>query len=409
MEEKNRGSQSGLFFCGLIAGLAAALVIVGSIYLGNSFQHWLDEGNDRAAETSITSSVINKQKLLEKTINQYFYLHEVSGEELAEGAYKGMVKALGDVYSEYYTAEDLQKAREEIAGSFVGIGAYISMDPEKNLPKIAGIMEGSPAEEAELRPNDLIYQIDGVSVQGMTVNEVVSAIKGEEGTEVQLSVIGEDGGYYDFTVVRGIIERDTVDFEMLDEKMAYIRITEFDDVTVDQFADALAMAKGSGMEGLILDLRANPGGALTAVTEIARMILPEGLILYTEDKYGERIEYTCDGSRQLQVPLVVLVDMNSASASEVLAGAIKDHGIGTLVGTTTFGKGIVQNIFPFSDGSAIKLTISGYFTPNGNNIHGIGITPDVVCEFDGETYYNSEDHFDNQLEKAKEVLAEKMK
>ena len=138
------------------------------------------------------------------------------------------------------------------------------------------------------------------------------------------------------------------------------------------------------------------------------MLLPEGLIVYTEDKYGEREEYTCDGTRQLEVPLVVLVDMNSASAAEILAGAIKDYGIGTLVGTTTFGKGIVQQIIPFSDGSAVKLTISSYFTPNGNNIHGIGIEPDIQCEFDAEAYYNTENPYDNQLERAKEVLKEKI-
>ena len=195
---------------------------------------------------------------------------------------------------------------------------------------------------------------------------------------------------------------------MLDEETAYIQIVEFDDVTIDQFADALATAKGSGMKGLILDLRANPGGSLNAVVEVARMLLPEGLIVYTEDKYGEREEYTCDGTRQLEVPLVVLVDMNSASAAEILAGAIKDYGIGTLVGTTTFGKGIVQQIIPFSDGSAVKLTISSYFTPNGNNIHGIGIEPDIQCEFDAEAYYNTENPYDNQLERAREVLKEKI-
>ena len=163
------------------------------------------------------------------------------------------------------------------------------------------------------------------------------------------------------------------------------------------------------MKGMILDLRGNPGGSLNAVVEMARMILPEGLIVYTEDKEGKRTEYTCDGERKLDVPLVVLVDMNSASAAEIMSGAIKDYGTGTLVGTTTFGKGIVQQIMPFRDGSAVKLTISAYYTPNGNNIHGIGIEPDVVCEFDGEAYYGSEEHPDNQLEKAKEVLKQKMR
>ena len=162
------------------------------------------------------------------------------------------------------------------------------------------------------------------------------------------------------------------------------------------------------MKGMILDLRANPGGSLNAVVEMARMLLPEGVIVYTEDKNGKRQEYTCDGKREFDLPMVVLVDMNSASASEIMAGAIKDYGIGTLVGTTTFGKGIVQQIMPFRDGSAVKITISAYYTPNGNNIHGIGIEPDVEVEFDGEAYYGSEERPDNQLEKAKEVLLEMM-
>jgi len=203
------------------------------------------------------------------------------------------------------------------------------------------------------------------------------------------------------------VESPTVKFEMLDEDTAYIQITEFDDVTIDQFADALAMAKGSDMKGLILDLRGNPGGNLSAVVEIARMMLPEGLIVYTEDKEGKRNEYSCDGKKELDTPLVVLIDGNSASASEILAGAIQDYGLGTLVGTTSFGKGIVQQVIALDDGSAVKITISSYYTPNGRNIHGTGIEPDVECVFDGETYYNTEDHYDNQLEKAKEVLGQK--
>ena len=199
------------------------------------------------------------------------------------------------------------------------------------------------------------------------------------------------------------------DLTMLEDDIAYIELTEFDEVSIDQFADALATARGSGMKGLILDLRGNPGGSVNAVVEMCRMILPEGMIVYTENKEGKRTEYTCDGKRKLEVPMTVLVDGNSASASEIMAGAIKDYGIGTLVGTTTFGKGIVQQILSFMDGSAVKITISSYFTPKGNNIHGIGIEPDIECPFDGEAYYGSEDHPDNQLEKAREVLLEMMK
>ena len=194
--------------------------------------------------------------------------------------------------------------------------------------------------------------------------------------------------------------------EMLENNIAYIQITEFDQVTVDQFSEALAVCKGSGMEGLIIDLRSNPGGSLSAVCEIARKILPKGLIVYTEDKYGEREELTCDGKNEIQVPMVVLINDYSASASEILAGAVKDYNIGTLIGTTTYGKGIVQRINRLDDGTALKLTVSAYYTPSGKNIHGIGIEPDIELEYDYDLA--EEQEIDNQVEKAIEVLEGKI-
>ena len=254
---------------------------------------------------------------------------------------------------------------------------------------------------------DLLYEVDGTSVQGMDLNSAVALVKGDEGTIVHLTVIREgEADYLEFDVERRKLENETVTYEMLEDGIGYIQIQEFDDVTVDQFEEALTACRSEGMQGLVLDLRGNPGGNLSTVCEIARMMLPEGLIVYTEDKNGEREEYTCDGTRQLEMPLVVLVDANSASASEILAGAIKDYGIGTLVGTTTFGKGIVQRIMKLSDGSAVKLTVSKYYTPKGNNIHEIGISPDVEVPFESEPYL--EDGTDNQLNRAVEVLKEKM-
>ena len=203
-------------------------------------------------------------------------------------------------------------------------------------------------------------------------------------------------------VVRKQIESPTVNYEMLNDQIGYIQITEFDDVTVDQFAEALAVIKGSDAKGLVLDLRSNPGGSLSAVVDIARQILPRGLIVYTEDRAGEKVEYSCKGENELQIPLVVLVNGNSASAAEILAGAVKDYGTGTLIGTTTFGKGIVQRILPLTDGTALKLTVSAYYTPKGNNIHNIGIEPDIECEFDADTYYD--EGIDNQLNRAVEEV-----
>lgn len=254
---------------------------------------------------------------------------------------------------------------------------------------------------------DYIYKVNDEDMQGKDKTYVVSKIKGEEHTYVKMTVIRENAPEpIDIDVERRKIESPTVEYEMYDNGMAYIQITEFDMVTTGQFESAYEQAKAEGMRGLIIDLRSNPGGNLSTVCDISRMLLPKGMIVYTEDKYGKREEYTCNGENQIQVPLVVLTNGYSASASEILAGAVKDYEIGKLVGTTTFGKGIVQKVIDLSDGSAIKLTVSSYFTPNGNNIHGIGIEPDVEIPFDAELYKNGTD---NQLEKAKEVLAEMMR
>jgi len=415
--KKEKGSGKGLFFVGLVTGIAVALMVFAIGYVGFGIQDSMERAEhvsnqvELDEDSAIGADTIKKLQSLENTIHKYFFLHEVTDEELQNGLYKGMLAALGDPYSEYYTAEELNSMMEQSEGIYYGIGAYVQLDEGTGLPKISGVIEGSPAEDAALRANDLIYEVDGTSTYGLNLTEAVALIKGPEGTEVQLTLIREgESDYLTLTLTRRRVESPTVEFSMVEDDMAYIQVTEFDDVTVNQFADALSSARTSGAGGIILDLRGNPGGNLDAVVDMCNMILPEGLIVYTEDKYGNREEYKSDGEHELELPLVVLVDMNSASAAEIMAGAIKDYGIGTLVGTTTFGKGIVQQIMSFrDDGSAIKITISAYYTPNGNNIHGIGIVPDVVCEFDGEAYYGSEDHPDNQLEKAKEVLREKMR
>ena len=268
---------------------------------------------------------------------------------------------------------------------------------------ISSVIPNTPAEEVGLRAGDIIYKVEDTSTQGMETTEVVKLIKGEEGTTVHLTIVREnESDFLEMDVERRKIETPTVNYEMKDNGIAYIQITEFDEVTTDQFSEALAVCKGSDMKGLVLDLRGNPGGSLSVVCDIARKLLPKGLIVYTEDKYGQKEEYSSDGTNQIEVPMVVLVNGYSASASEILAGAIKDYGVGTLMGTTTFGKGIVQRIISLSDGSALKLTVSKYYTPNGQNIHGVGIEPDEVVEFDSDAYYN--DDIDNQLDAAMEYL-----
>lgn len=420
---KKSQDKSGKFFWGgLFTGLIMSLLVVSSVYVVNRIQyahksgqtvglHTREESQENTDGESVTGEAVNedtvaKMKVIENVIDTYFYKEDVDKDAMVDGIFKGMVESLGDPYSEYYSKEELESLYQDSFGVYYGVGAYVSLDTTTGLAKVSGIIADSPAEEADLRAEDIIYKVDDVDVTGMTLQETVSLIKGDENTTVKLILI-RDGKEIEKEVTRRKVESPTVNFKMLDDGMAYIQITEFDTVTVDQFTEAMAMARGNDMKGLILDLRSNPGGNLSSVVSIAKQMLPKGLIVYTEDRDGNREEYSCDGSKELDVPMVVLVNGNSASASEILAGAIKDYGIGTLVGTTTFGKGIVQRPIELSDGSAVKLTISSYYTPNGINIHGIGIEPDVECEFDSERYY-SDEAYDNQLEKAKEVLLQKM-
>ena len=420
--KKTQDKNGKFFWGGLFTGLIMSLLVVSSVYVVNRIQyahksgqtvglHTREESQENTDGESVTGEAVNedtvaKMKVIENVIDTYFYKEDVDKDAMVDGIFKGMVESLGDPYSEYYSKEELESLYQDSFGVYYGVGAYVSLDTATGLAKVSGIIADSPAEEADLRAEDIIYKVDDVDVTGMSLQETVSLIKGDENTTVKLTLI-RDGKEIEKEVTRRKVESPTVKFEMLDDGMAYIQITEFDTVTVDQFTEAMAMARGNDMKGLILDLRSNPGGNLSSVVSIAKQMLPKGLIVYTEDRDGNREEYSCDGSKELDVPMVVLVNGNSASASEILAGAIKDYGIGTLVGTTTFGKGIVQRPIELSDGSAVKLTISSYYTPNGINIHGIGIEPDVECEFDSERYY-SDKAYDNQLEKAKEVLLQKM-
>lgn len=409
--EKKKSFRSGFITALLAVALISTVIIVAceGWKLKNragAYAAAAPEETSVSANSAATEDTLNKLRLLETTINDY-YLEGSDTEALENGIYSGLVEALGDPYSVYYSSEELAELRMKTEGVYYGVGAYVQIDTNTNLPMLSGIIEGTPAQEAGLRAGDLIYKVDNEEVQGLELTQVVSRIKGPEGTAVHLSIIREgETDYMEFEVLRRKVESPTVTQKMLDNNIGYIQIKEFDTITLDQFTEALAVCRGSGMQGLILDLRSNPGGNLDTVCDISRQILPEGLIVYTEDKNGNRDEYTCDGKNQLDVPLVVLVDSNSASASEILAGAVKDYGVGTLVGTTTFGKGIVQRIINLSDGSAVKLTVSKYYTPNGNNIHKIGIAPDVEVKFDADAYYN--DNIDNQLNKAVEVMNEKL-
>lgn len=395
MEERPKRHSFGK---GLLCGILLCVVTMGvggcaAPYFYKMFTH-----------TSLNKSLENEAEITEKMeeLNDYisqYYLFDYTDEDVESGIYKGMMAGLGDIYTCYYTPDEYASFMESSNGNYSGIGAMLSQDYSTGIITVVQVFEGSPAEEVGLQPDDILYKVKGEEVTGQDLSLVVTDLKGEEGTAVDISVM-RGTEEIDLTVTRRKIEVPTVESRMLTDTIGYIGITEFDDVTDDQFLSALDELKEEGMQDLVIDLRNNGGGLVDVTCNILDELLPEGLIVYTEDKYGNRQEEYSDAEHYFDGKMAVLVNGNSASASEIFAGAIKDYGVGTLIGTQTFGKGIVQSLFPLSDGSAIKITVSRYYTPAGNNIHEVGIEPDIVLDKDTE----SAD--DNQLQKAIEVLSE---
>ncbi len=392
--ERQRGHGGLLFVLGMVCGIVMAVCAVLLAILLFGKRGIVDVATKR------------KLDLIGEYIDTRFYRTEVDHAALREGMYAGMVDALGDPYSVYYTEEDLTEIMSDIEGVYEGIGAYMMVTQDSEYPVVAGTMSGSPAERAGLMENDLLTAVEGESTAGLDLATVVSRVRGEHGTSVRLTIL-RGGESFDVEIVRDRIESPTVETRDPEDGIGYLAISEFDDVTPDQFAEGLAALKSREMQGLILDLRSNTGGNLDAVCDIARMLLPEGNIVYTLDRDGNRENYTCDGKHAVDFPIVVLTNGYTASASEILAGAIRDHGLGKLVGTTTYGKGVVQRIFRLDDDSAIKLTVENYYTPAGTDLNGVGLSPDVEVVFDDEAY--RADGTDNQLQRGEEVLRELMR
>ncbi len=353
----------------------------------------------------ITEEVRDKAETLKAVIDTYYY-EEVDEEALQNGIYKGLMDGLGDPYSVYYTKDEYEEMMEGSEGIYYGIGAYLQQDSETMQIKVVRPIPGSPAEAVGLLTDDIIVEVNGEDITDQDINLVVSKIRGEAGTTVNVGIYraGEQDILY-FDITRAKVEDVTVEYEMMEDDIGYIYLSEFDDVTTGQFIDAMEDLKGQGMDSLILDLRDNPGGNLDVAVDVADYILPEGLVVYMEDKNGEREEYKSDASHHWDKPIVILTNGNSASAAEIVCGALRDYDRATLVGTKTFGKGIVQQILPLGDGSGVKVTIARYYTPNGTCIHGDGFEPDVEVEFDVDAYMN--DETDTQLVKAIEILKEK--
>lgn len=352
------------------------------------------------------ASVAKMQEI--KALIDKYYLDDIDNEQLEEYTYKGLTAGLGDPYSVYYSKKEYQDFMESSEGVFSGIGAVLQQDVNTGMIKVVRTIKGSPAEKVGVKADDILYKIENKEISAdEDLSSVVSKVKGKEGTKVNITFL-RDGKEVNYTITRQQVITPTVDYEMLEDHVGYIQITEFDEVTVDQFKKALDSLNEKGMKKLVIDLRDNPGGLVTSVTEIADMILPTGMIVYTEDKNGGKQEYKATSKESFDKPLAVLINGDSASASEILAGAIQDYKKGTIVGTTSFGKGIVQNVMKLSDGSALKLTVSSYYTPKGRNIHKKGIEPDVKVELDKSLEEKSEikKSEDNQLQKALQVLNE---
>ncbi len=349
-----------------------------------------------------------KSGLMMEYLERYF-VGDLEDDELRESIYKAMVDGAGDRYTYYLTAEELESYVESTNGAFDGVGVYITMDEEGRVIVISP-MENSPAEECGILPGDEILSIDGTEVAGLSLNEIATMVKGESGSTVTMELYREETGEtFTAKMQRQKIEQLSVAYEMLEDGIGYIQLTAFKENTYDQFMEALEALQEEGLQALVLDLRNNGGGLVDSACAIGDELLPEGTMVYTIDKAGNREDKTCD-AEYLDVPLVLLVNEGTASASEILSGAVQDLGVGTLVGTQTFGKGLVQGLFPLSDGSAMSITIEKYYTPNGVCIHGEGITPDVTVELpEGQSAATVSLSEDTQLQKGIEILKEELK
>jgi len=368
------------------AALGAAVIIVITAF----FSSFLTLTVNRYIEISRGDRVIITREQFE-LIEDYRRLDEVrqvlerdhlvapDREAMLTGAIKGMTEALGDPYTYFFTPQEYRDFVARAQGTYGGIGLWVTVNEDDNMITVVRAFDTSPAMKAGITTGDKIIRVEGQDVDGSRLEQAVGMMRGIPGTAVTISIL-RDGTVSDYTLERAIIEIPILEHKMLRDNIGYIRLYQFNEKSAENFEQALSALKDQGMEGLMLDLRGNPGGLLEQCVQIADLLLPEGIVVYTEDRQGNREEYTSD-EQSLGLPLVVLVDEFSASASEVLAGAIQDFDAGTLVGNTTFGKALVQGIRgPFGDGSALKLTIAQYFTPNGRNIQDVGIAPDIELE-----------------------------
>lgn len=411
-EQPKNGRRDSRYLKGVITGALSASFVF--LLLAAALLFWLQGrvsmgGVVSSAENLTDSSVRTKINELAAMIEEYYY-EDVDAQKMADGLYKGLFASLDDPYSAYYTEEEYEEMMISAGAKYYGIGVVLQQDRETMQVQIRKVYEETPAQEAGLQAGDTVLRVEDIDAQTVELSELVSHIRGEENSSVHLIVMREgETEELEFDVKRGEVNMPTVDSRMLEDEIGYISIAEFGEATADDFKQAVEQLQKKGMQKMIVDLRDNPGGMMDSVKEILDYILPEGLIVYTEDKYGNRQELHSDAEHSLDLPMAVLINKNSASCSEIFAGAVRDYDYATLIGTTTYGKGIVQTVRQLGDKSAIKLTTAKYFTPKGENIHGTGIDPDIELKYkytgkkEGEYDYCK----DNQVQKAVRVLKNK--
>lgn len=409
------------FLKGMLTGMAVTALLFLGVYCFTGFagRHILLSGSsgiDKSDGQSVnlkdivtSDEFVNKCNILNSYIDAY-YLNksDIDAEDISDGMYQGIIDSIGDKYADYYNEEEYTSFMEGAKGQYGGIGTYVTQNVKTGDIVIVNPFEGAPADKAGIKSGDILTEIDGNSVIGLELDDIVAMMKGESGTSVTIG-IQRDGNNLTVEVVREIVDVPTVRFEVLeDSNIGYIYISSFDEVTGKQFRKAVDELEAKNVDGLIIDLRNNGGGLIDAVVDTLDRILPEGLIMYTENNKGRDEEYFSSAEESYDKPYTVLINEYSASASEVFAGAVQDYGFGTIVGVTSYGKGVVQSIFSIkgvSDGSAIKLTTAKYFTPNGRNIDGIGITPDVEVEYDEKSIAEDDKSgIDNQMQKAIDII-----
>lgn len=405
MEENkryNKGFRDGVFYTVFIC---VAILVIGLLWRGI-----IEKINSKTPtlEGSYSEESNMKTGLLDIYIDKY-YIEDVNRADVMEGMYAGMIEALDDPYSVYYTKEEYEQLQESVDGTYYGIGVSALQNGTTGQITFAKVFSKSPAKEAGIEEGDILYAVNDVPVAGKDLSTVVTEIRGEKGTKVKLTIVRE-GKNMDFEVERREVEMDTVTYHMLENNIGYLYISEFDGVTTEQTKNAINDLVKQGMQSIIVDLRDNPGGRLDVIEEVMDMFISKDkLLMYMKTKAGDRTEYYSKTVGMIpDMPMAMLINGNSASASELFVGAMQCYDRATLVGTTTFGKGVVQSIFPLGDGTALKLTTAKYYLPNDENIHKVGVRPDVVVELPKgvKSCWELTEEQDNQLQAAIKILTE---